>query len=182
MLARALLACTLVSLPLAAAAQSPYVGETSRAIKSLSSGDVADYLAGNGMGLAKAAELNGYPGPAHVLALAEPLALTDPQRADTQAVFARMQAEARSLGERLVAEERALDRAFADHTVTPDALARHDSRDHVPVRDQVSAALREDRHGHSACARAGASRFDRVDRGAVGRRDVDTEVEAGFGA
>ena len=123
MLARALLACTLVSLPLAAAAQSPYVGETSRAIKSLSSGDVADYLAGNGMGLAKAAELNGYPGPAHVLALADPLALTDPQRADTQAVFARMQAEARSLGERLVAEERALDRAFADHTVTPDALA-----------------------------------------------------------
>ena len=123
MLVRALLACTLVSLPLAATAQSPYVGETSRAIKSLSSGDVADYLAGNGMGLAKAAELNGYPGPAHVLALAEPLSLTDPQRADTQAVFARMQAEARSLGERLVAEERALDRAFADHTVTPEALA-----------------------------------------------------------
>ena len=123
MFVRALLACTLASLPLAAAAQSPYVGETSRAIKSLSSGDVADYLAGNGMGLAKAAELNGYPGPAHVLALAEPLGLTGPQRANTQAVFARMQAEARSLGERLVAEERALDRAFADHTMTPDALA-----------------------------------------------------------
>jgi len=123
MLVRALLACTLVSLSLSAAGQSPYVGETSRAIKSLSGNDVADYLAGNGMGLAKAAELNGYPGPAHVLALAEPLALTDPQRADTQAVFARMQAEARALGERLIAEERALDRAFADHTVTPDALA-----------------------------------------------------------
>jgi len=123
MLVRALFACTLVCLPLAAAAQSPYGGETSRTIKSLSTEDVADYLAGNGMGLAKAAELNGYPGPAHVLALAEPLGLTDPQRASTQAVFARMQSDARSLGERLVAEERALDRAFADHTVTPDALA-----------------------------------------------------------
>jgi hypothetical protein len=31
------------------------------------------------MGMAKAAELNGYPGPAHVLALAKPLGLTDDQ-------------------------------------------------------------------------------------------------------
>ena len=52
MLVRALFACTLVCLPLAAAAQSPYGGETSRTIKSLSTEDVADYLAGNGMGLA----------------------------------------------------------------------------------------------------------------------------------
>jgi hypothetical protein len=123
MLVRVLVACTLASLSFAVGAQSPYAGQTSRAIKSLSSGDVADYLAGNGMGFAKAAELNGYPGPAHVLALAEPLALTGRQRADTEAVFARMQSEARALGERLVVEERALDRAFADGTVTPDALA-----------------------------------------------------------
>jgi len=123
MLVRTMLACTLVALPLAAAAQSPYAAETTREIKSLSRDDVADYLAGKGMGLAKAAELNGYPGPAHVLALAQPLVLTDRQRADTTAVFERMESQARSLGERLVAEERALDRAFADHTVTPDALA-----------------------------------------------------------
>jgi hypothetical protein len=123
MLVRALFACLLMSMTFAARAQSPYVGETSRSIKSLSSDDLADYLAGNGMGFAKAAELNGYPGPAHVLALAEPLALSDRQRADTQAVFARMQGEARSLGERLVAEERALDRAFAERAVTRDSLA-----------------------------------------------------------
>jgi len=105
-----------------AAAQSPYVGDQSRAIKSLSSDEVADYLAGKGMGLAKAAELNGYPGPAHVLELADRLDLTPPQRIATEAVFAKMQAEARAIGQRLVDEERALDRAFADRSVTPERL------------------------------------------------------------
>ena len=46
---------------------SPYAGEERREIKSLSPQEIGDYLAGKGMGLAKAAELNGYPGPAHVL-------------------------------------------------------------------------------------------------------------------
>ena len=34
-----------------------------------------------GMGLALAAELNGYPGPAHVIELAKSLGLSEPQRA-----------------------------------------------------------------------------------------------------
>jgi hypothetical protein len=33
------------------------------------------------MGLALAAELNGYPGPAHVIELAKSLGLSEPQRA-----------------------------------------------------------------------------------------------------
>ena len=62
-----LLACVLTG----AAAQttphaSAYAGQQSRAIKSLSEQDVDDLLAGRGAGFAKAAELNGYPGPAHV--------------------------------------------------------------------------------------------------------------------
>ena len=44
-------------------AQSPYAGQESREIKSLSPAEVDGYLAGAGMGFAKAAELNGYPGP-----------------------------------------------------------------------------------------------------------------------
>jgi len=52
---------------------SPYVGQEQREIKSLSPDEVKDYLAGKGMGLAKAAELNHYPGPAHVLELASQL-------------------------------------------------------------------------------------------------------------
>jgi Spy/CpxP family protein refolding chaperone len=80
------------------------------------------------MALAKAAELNGYPGPAHVLELAGPLALTDEQRAGTEAIFQRMQARAIPLGRDLVDAERALDRMFAsramDDAKLTEALAR----------------------------------------------------------
>jgi Spy/CpxP family protein refolding chaperone len=105
-----------------AQAPSPYAGQEAREIKSLSQPEVADYVAGRGMGLAKAAELNGYPGPAHVMELALPLALTAEQRAATEAVFAKMHERAVPLGERLVAEERALDALFASHAVTPESL------------------------------------------------------------
>jgi hypothetical protein len=44
-------------------AQSPYAGMQTRPIKALSAEQVADLKAGRGMGLAMAAELNGYPGP-----------------------------------------------------------------------------------------------------------------------
>jgi Spy/CpxP family protein refolding chaperone len=106
-----------------AAAESPYVGQEGRAIKALSPDDVDAYLAGKGMGLAKAAELNGYAGPAHVLELAPQLSLTPEQRARTQALFASMQAEAMQLGRALVEQERELDRLFASKTITPERLA-----------------------------------------------------------
>ena len=46
---------------------SKYVGEEYRKIKSLSPDDVEELKKGGGWGLAKAAELNGLPGPAHIL-------------------------------------------------------------------------------------------------------------------
>src|SRR3954453_5821878 len=57
----------------AAAQTGPYAGMESRPIKTLSTTEIADYLSGKGMGFARAAELNHYPGPAHVLALASEL-------------------------------------------------------------------------------------------------------------
>ena len=42
---------------------------------------VADLKAGRGMGLALAAELNGYPGPSHVLELADKLKLSAEDKA-----------------------------------------------------------------------------------------------------
>jgi Spy/CpxP family protein refolding chaperone len=101
---------------------SPYAGEESRAIKALSSDEVQSYLAGKGMGFAKAAELNGYPGPSHVLELADALPLTTEQRARTEALFKTMQAQASALGRELVEEERTLDRAFAGKTVSAGLL------------------------------------------------------------
>lgn len=51
----------------------PYAGLQSRSIKALSDEQLADLRAGRGMGLALLAELNGYPGPLHVIELADPL-------------------------------------------------------------------------------------------------------------
>ena len=103
-------------------AASPYVDQTSRGIKALSDQEVADYLAGKGMGLAKTAELNGYPGPAHVLELAAQLELSPAQRAATEAIFERMQARAIGSGKRLIDEERKLDALFVAKTVSPSVL------------------------------------------------------------
>jgi Spy/CpxP family protein refolding chaperone len=74
------------------------------------------------MGLALAAELNGYPGPSHVLELADNLDLTTDQRTKVQGLFDSMKAEAISLGARLIEQEAALDKQFASRTVTPESL------------------------------------------------------------
>jgi Spy/CpxP family protein refolding chaperone len=108
----------------AAEPASPYAGQESRQIKALSPDDVAAYVGGKGQGLAKAAELNGFPGPAHVLELAEPLALTHDQRSRTQAIFTTMETRAREIGRALVEEERKLDLLFATKAVTRDALSK----------------------------------------------------------
>ena len=103
-------------------AQSPYVGQESREIKALSPQEVSDFLAGKGMGLAKAAELNGYPGPMHVLELAAQLQLTPEQAANTEALFKKMQARAVDIGRQLVEEEQALDRQVSAKSITPASL------------------------------------------------------------
>ncbi|MBV8408667.1 MAG: Spy/CpxP family protein refolding chaperone [Alphaproteobacteria bacterium] len=107
----------------AATAQTPYAGMQSRPIKALSDEQVADLRAGRGMGLALAAELNGYPGPAHLLELADQLDLSDEQRTTAQRLFDSMKAESIPIGERLIAQEADLDRLFAEHKITPENLA-----------------------------------------------------------
>lgn len=104
--------------------QSPYVGQEARPIKSLSSDAVRELLNGEGMGLAKAAELNGYPGPKHVLELAEPLNLTAAQVSATKTTFHNVKARAKEVGAQIVEHEQALDALFAGKTVTPEILGR----------------------------------------------------------
>jgi hypothetical protein len=108
----------------AQAPKSPYTGEEKREIKSLSGEEVAMYLAGAGMGLAKAAELNRYPGPMHVLELALELELSGDQRTQTEQLFAETKAEARRLGEEIVALERELDERFSSEQISETELAR----------------------------------------------------------
>jgi len=102
----------------------PYAGEENRQIKSLSETDLEDLRAGRGWGLAKPAELNGYPGPAHVLEAAEDLQLSPETRARVQAVFDAMNAEARRVGALYIEAEMQLENAFSDKTAEPESLKR----------------------------------------------------------
>ncbi len=102
---------------------TPYAGQQERSIKALSADDVAALLKGEGMGMAKAAELNGYPGPTHVLTLAKELALTKSQLQQVTMIYDRMSAAAKPLGVELVKRERVLDQLIATGEITPDRLA-----------------------------------------------------------
>ena len=106
-----------------AAHSSPYAGMQNRAIKALSEEQMTDLKAGKGMALAMAAELNGYPGPAHTLELAEQLQLTDEQTARTQQLFANMESQAKAAGLEVIEAERALDTLFRDKLATPEAVS-----------------------------------------------------------
>jgi Spy/CpxP family protein refolding chaperone len=120
-----------------AAAQTPYAGLQARPVKALSEQQIADLRNGRGMGLALAAELNGYPGPVHVLELADKLALTPEQRARMTTIYEAMKAEAVPLGERLIIEEGNLDRLFAERTVNAANLSAA-----TAAIGQIQAALR----------------------------------------
>ena len=107
----------------AAVAQTAgYAGQQTREIKALSATETADLLAGRGMGLARVAELNHYPGPMHVLELADKLELTQAQAEAVRASQSKMAVAAKLLGAELVERERTLDRSFRDATITAEAL------------------------------------------------------------
>jgi len=102
--------------------RSPYAGLEARSIKSLSDEDLSELRRGGGWGLAKAAELNGVPGPAHLLELAEQIPLTAEQVEKIGAIFQQMQSRAIAEGERLIAGEQALEKAFRNRSIDRDSL------------------------------------------------------------
>jgi Spy/CpxP family protein refolding chaperone len=131
------LALAVLSIEALPSEASSYSGQEAREIKALSESEVSDLLSGEGMGYAMAAELNGYPGPAHVLALAEELELTAEQRAETEALFSEVKASARELGAELVAAERRLDEMFRDKTVDESSMSEA-----VAMISQIESRLR----------------------------------------
>jgi len=102
---------------------APYASLHVRTIKALSDQQVSDLRAGRGMGFALAAELNGYPGPLHVIELADQLQLSAELQRRMHELSDAMKAEAVPAGETLIEREAALDRAFADRTISPETLA-----------------------------------------------------------
>jgi hypothetical protein len=129
-----ILASAFLSATAFAQRQQSYAGQDAREIKALSADVVKLYLSGAGAGFARAAELNHFLGPMHVLELADPLNLTAGQRAQTERLMSAHKAQARTLGEKVVATERALDELFGSGR-------------------RRSAAV-----GRGACCRAGARR------------------------
>jgi len=106
------------------AQHNPYAGQEARKIKALSDDEVKQYLAGAGMGYARAAELNRYPGPMHVLEHAESLALSPQQRTATQRLMDDHKVQAREIGAKLVEAEGTLDHLFTSSKLEEASLAR----------------------------------------------------------
>jgi hypothetical protein len=104
------------------AQDAPYAGLQSRQIKGLSDQDIEELQQGSGWGLALPAELNGHPGPKHLLELSTELDLSSDQIAAITAIYQEMQAEAIAAGERFIAAEAALSDAFASGDITDETL------------------------------------------------------------
>ncbi len=102
--------------------RSSYAGEESRRIKSLSEDDIRQLEQGRGWGLARAAELNGMPGPVHVLQMKQQISLTAVQEQKIRRLYNSMKADAVPLGKKLVQLEKQLDDAFADRSIDSHSL------------------------------------------------------------
>ncbi|MGI9508845.1 MAG: Spy/CpxP family protein refolding chaperone [Geminicoccaceae bacterium] len=126
----------LVALPVHAD-DTPYTGQEKREIKALAPERVEGLLAGAGLGYAKAAELNGWPGPLHAVELADALALSEDQLAKIAAVRQSMLTKAKPLGEKLVDAEAVLDTLFAKGEPDPISVA-----DASALIGAIEAALR----------------------------------------
>ena len=102
--------------------KSKYAGEEKREIKSLSATDIEELKNGQGWGLAKAAELNGVPGPVHLLEMKEEINLSAEQIQAIEDIYMKMKQEAIPLGLELIELERELNNHFANRTITNELL------------------------------------------------------------
>lgn len=105
-------------------AHTPYADMQNRAIKSLSENDIKELRRGGGWGLALAAELNGMPGPTHLLELQDQIPLTQEQVIKTKALIEDMRKAAIPAGEKLIATETALESAFTNGTFNETSLRK----------------------------------------------------------
>jgi Spy/CpxP family protein refolding chaperone len=101
---------------------SKYAGEESRKIKSLSASDIKELRNGGGWGLAKAAELNGVPGPSHLLEMKTEIPLTQEQVEATTSIYTQMKTSAIQQGEQLITLEQKLEHLFQSGSIDPKSL------------------------------------------------------------
>jgi Spy/CpxP family protein refolding chaperone len=97
--------------------KSKYIGQEKRGIKSLSKEDINELKAGAGWGMAKAAELNGLPGPKHILEMSKEIELTAEQEKMVIAVYNDMNKKAVRLGNKLIEYEEELNNRFVERNI-----------------------------------------------------------------
>lgn len=99
---------------------SPYRPGPASGLRGFSADEVAALRDGAGMGLARAAELNRYPGPRHLLDAVQDrrLPASAEQQRRTQEIFDRMKRDAQRVGAQILAEETDLEAAFRARTIT----------------------------------------------------------------
>jgi len=107
-----------------AAPESNYSGHEQRKIKALSQGEIDGYLTGKGMGLAKSAELNHYPGPKHVMELFQELSLSKDQIKETKRIHEAMKGKAIEYGQLLITKEEEIEGIFSEGSVSPQILEK----------------------------------------------------------
>ena len=103
---------------------SPYRHQVETGLRGLNDNEIAELKAGTGMGLARAAELNSYPGPRHVLdaVAAGKLTASPKQLERVQLVFGRMKRDAQRAGAQILAEEQQLEAGFRAAAMTDQEL------------------------------------------------------------
>ena len=102
--------------------KSKYAGQEKRQIKSLSDDDIKELRRGGGWGLAKAAELNGVPGPVHLLELRDQIELSPSQVTAVEQLYETMRMAAVEEGEKLIRLEAELNAEFAKGTISETSL------------------------------------------------------------
>lgn len=92
---------------------SSYAHSRGAEVTSLTDEEVRALRQGEGMGLARAAELNHFPGPRHLLDLASDLDLSEVQIRRIRAIHDRMKSQAVAKGEDIIKVEKHLAELFA---------------------------------------------------------------------
>ncbi len=105
--------------------RSPYADgyDPDASIHALSAEDVEQIRQGGGASFALPAELNGVPGPRHVLDLAGELTLSRAQQTRIQAIYDQYRADVIPAGERYLAAEQALEEGFRARIITEGTLS-----------------------------------------------------------
>jgi len=146
----------------------PYAGQETRTVTSLSQDEVDGFLAGKGMGLARPAELNGFPGPAHTLELADKLNLTPRQLMLIESARDKMTKRAQEAGARYIAAEKAVDELMrtaapdvaevAKRIAVADAVRAEARMVHISAHLEITPILSEEQRAKYAALRGYANR------------------------